>query len=132
MGSMSGKRDGSSRPIERRVAQGDLLPGEQFPTVRELATDWRIHFNSVGRAYRLLDKTGMSSTQRGSGVYICKAPTEKAAPALRQEGLAELPRRFIRDALRFGYTRAEMDCASGACKQRERTIPTAGRLRCPS
>ena len=44
--------------VERLVASGDLQLGDQLPTVRELATELRINFNTVGRAYRVLEEVG--------------------------------------------------------------------------
>ena len=40
--------------VEKLVGAGELKPGDQLPTVRELAADLRINFNTVARAYRLL------------------------------------------------------------------------------
>ena len=56
-----------ARQVEQLVAKGELKLGDQLPTVRELATELRINFNTVGRAYRVLDETRLISTQRGSG-----------------------------------------------------------------
>ena len=52
------------------VATGVLRPGDQLPTVRQLATDLRVNFNTVARAYRLLDEAGVISTQQGRGTYV--------------------------------------------------------------
>jgi GntR family transcriptional regulator len=59
--------------IRDMVAGGSLQPGDQLPTVRQLATDLRVNFNTVARAYRLLDEAGMISTQQGRGTYICES-----------------------------------------------------------
>lgn len=91
------------RQIERLVAQGDLPTGTQLPTVRELATDLRINFNTVARAYRLLDEVGLISTQRGRGTYIWEAPSEETAQKIRRHTLEELARRFVEDASALGF-----------------------------
>ena len=63
--------------IQHKVASGELKPGDQLPTVRQLATDLRVNFNTVARAYRLLDEAGLISTQQGRGTYIwAAAPAE--------------------------------------------------------
>jgi GntR family transcriptional regulator len=54
--------------IRQKVANGELRPGDQLPTVRQMATDLRVNFNTVARAYRLLDEG--SSTQHGRGTYL--------------------------------------------------------------
>ncbi len=44
--------------IQRLAASGALEPGDQLPTVRQLAADLRVNFNTVARAYRMLDDAG--------------------------------------------------------------------------
>ena len=60
--------------IEQQVSGGMLKPGDQLPTVRALASELRVNFNTVARAYRLLDETGVISTQQGRGTYILVKP----------------------------------------------------------
>ncbi len=77
--------------IQNRVLSGELKPGDQLPTVRQLATDLRVNFNTVARAYRILDSMGLISTQQGRGTYIWSA------------GQAENTRHYLRDALALGF-----------------------------
>jgi hypothetical protein len=53
--------------IQEQFASGELKPGQQLPTVRKLATQLGVNFNTVARAYRLLDQQGVISTQHGRG-----------------------------------------------------------------
>jgi len=96
------------RQIEQLVAQGDLKTGAQLPTVRELATELRINFNTVARAYRLLDDVGLISTQRGRGTYIWELPSAETAQMLRQNTLEELARRFVEDAAALGFSHDDL------------------------
>src|SRR5512134_436448 len=88
--------------VRQKVANGQLKPGDQLPTVRQLATDLRVNFNTVARAYRLLDEAGLISTQHGRGTYVWEQPPE-AERRLHEKGLAELSQDFIRQALHLGY-----------------------------
>jgi GntR family transcriptional regulator len=90
--------------IEQLVAKGGLKLGDQLPTVRELATELRINFNTVGRAYHVLDETRLISTQRGRGTYIWEEPTEETMRQLKKKGLEELTRSFRDEVIRLGYT----------------------------
>lgn len=99
------------RQIEQLVAQGHLKTGTQLPTVRELATELRINFNTVARAYRLLDDIGLISTQRGRGTYIWEAPSAETAQRLRQATLEELASRYTAEAAAQGFSPAEMRAA---------------------
>ena len=51
--------------IKQLIAAGELKPGDQLPTVRQLAADLRVNFNTIARTYRLLDEEGIISTQHG-------------------------------------------------------------------
>jgi GntR family transcriptional regulator len=90
--------------IEQLVAKNDLLLGDQLPTVRELATELRINFNTVARAYRLLDEARLISTQRGRGTYIWEEPTEESMQQLKKKSLEELARSFLQETYRLGYS----------------------------
>lgn len=52
------------------IARGDLRPGDQLPTVRQLAVDLSINPNTVIRAYRELEIGGVIETHQGSGTFV--------------------------------------------------------------
>jgi GntR family transcriptional regulator len=58
------------------VAAGKLLPGDQLPTVRQLAVDLAINPNTVVRAYRELEIREVLATQQGTGTFL----TDKKLP----------------------------------------------------
>jgi GntR family transcriptional regulator len=94
--------------IRQKVANGELKVGDQLPTVRQLATDLRVNFNTVARAYRLLDEAGLISTQQGRGTYIWEAPSQEGLRRLRQQGLDSLTRRYLSEVGRLDYTPDEV------------------------
>jgi GntR family transcriptional regulator len=94
--------------ISGRVANGILKPGDQLPTVRALALELRVNFNTVARAYRILDEARIISTQQGRGTYITEIPPPKVTEQLRRESLGGLARRFIGEALRLGFSQTEI------------------------
>lgn len=93
-----------ARQVEQMVANGLLQVGDQLPTVRELATELRINFNTVARAYHVLDDQGLISTQRGRGTYIWEQPTEEMMQKLKQKTLEELAQRFLEESQNLGYS----------------------------
>ena len=97
--------------IRQMVARGELQPGDQLPTVRQLATDLRVNFNTVARAYRLLDEAGLISTQHGRGTYVWEAPSAESLQRLRWQGLEELIQHCTQEATRLGYSIAEIQRA---------------------
>lgn len=94
--------------VQRLVTSGELRQGDQLPTVRQLATDLRVNFNTVARAYRLLDEAGLISTQQGRGTYIWEQPSPETVQALRQHSLNELVQSCLSQAARLGCTPEEV------------------------
>lgn len=54
--------------IRQALAQGGVGPGEDLPSVRQLAGDLGVHWNTVARAYRRLASDGLLTVRRGRGV----------------------------------------------------------------
>ena len=88
--------------IRHMVGSGELKQGDQLPTVRQLAAELRVNFNTVARAYRLLDEMGLISTQKGRGTFIWEKPSEASLQLLRQEELSSLTKRYISQLERLG------------------------------
>lgn len=89
--------------IQSQVASGVLQPGDQLPTVRALAQELRVNFNTVARAYRLLDEAGVISTQQGRGTYILEIPPPEVLELSRLQGLLALTARYLAEAARLGF-----------------------------
>ena len=90
--------------IKHMIATGDLRPGDQLPTVRQLATDLRVNFNTIARAYRMLDEKGLISTQHGRGTYILPPPSEENGERLRRQDIEWLTRHFLNEAASLDYS----------------------------
>jgi GntR family transcriptional regulator len=95
--------------IKERLAAGQLKPGDQLPTVRSLALELRVNFNTIARAYRIMDESGIISTQQGRGTYILEIPTPQVAESIRLKALEDLTQRYITDAERLGVSPEELD-----------------------
>jgi GntR family transcriptional regulator len=93
--------------IQQEIASGKLKPGDQLPTVRALASDLRINFNTVARAYRILDEMGIISTQHGRGTFILEQPSPEVMDRLRHQSLEALARRYLEETSRLGFTETE-------------------------
>ena len=52
------------------IAAGTLRPGDQLPTVRQLAVDLAINPNTVVRAYRELEIREVLATQQGTVTFL--------------------------------------------------------------
>jgi GntR family transcriptional regulator len=94
--------------IKEMIAGGRIKPGDQLPTVRALATELRVNFNTVARAYRILDEARIISTQQGRGTYILEMPPPETTEAIRRTTLETLTERYLADATRLGFSPEEI------------------------
>jgi DNA-binding transcriptional regulator YhcF (GntR family) len=56
--------------LRQAVAQGALAAGAELPSVRQLAGDLGVHWNTVARAYRRLADEGVLLVRRGRGAVV--------------------------------------------------------------
>ena len=54
------------------IRTGHFQPGEQLPSVRSLAADAKINYNTVTKAYRDLELSKLIVSVRGRGMYVQK------------------------------------------------------------
>ena len=101
----------SGVPVYRQIidqvlgarASGELRPGDQLPTVRQLAVDLAVNPNTVVRAYRELEIRGILVTQQGTGTFIADQAVEPDEVE-RQRRLNQLIGEFVARAGASGFT----------------------------
>lgn len=89
--------------VQEFIARGELVPGDQLPTVRQLASELRVNFNTIARAYRMLDEAGLISTQQGRGTYIMEPVTGERSKFLKTRSLEDQIVGFIESIKQQGY-----------------------------
>jgi GntR family transcriptional regulator len=89
------------------IARGDLQPGDQLPTVRQLAVDLSINPNTVIRAYRELEIAGLLHTQQGSGTYVSDRKPE-IDDLERQRMLDQILTELLARATNYGFSLNEV------------------------
>ena len=94
--------------IRAFIAAGQLRPGDQLPTIRELAADLRVNYNTIARVYLDLDRDGVISTQRGRGTFVAGVPDEEQMARVRQEKLKSIVHSALDEALALGYAWGEI------------------------
>jgi GntR family transcriptional regulator len=79
----------------RAIGSGALGPGEQLPTMRELAVRLKVDLNTVRHAYDELEQTGAIVIRRARGTYVAERPPPvdatrqaKKIQALAQQAMA--------------------------------------------
>src|SRR6266542_4558925 len=76
------------------IAAGALAPGDQLPTVRQLAVDLSINPNTVTRAYRELEIRGVLETEQGTGTFVSEQKV-KSNEVERRRQLGQLVTEFV-------------------------------------
>src|SRR5882724_12813455 len=89
------------------ISTGGLKPGDQLPTVRQLAVDLAINPNTVVRAYRELEIREVLATQQGTGTFITDKKAEKNEVE-RQRRIAQLSGELLAKAGAEGITLQEL------------------------
>ena len=91
----------------RAVATGQLVPGEQVPSVRALAEQLVINPNTVARTYADLIREGVLEAQKGKGVFVARRrPVYTKAERLRR--LEASLDGFVNEGVRLGFTPEEL------------------------
>ncbi len=67
--------------VVEAVAGGDLSPGDQLASVRQLAVDFGINVATVAKAYDVLRNEGIIRTNHKSGSVIARGPGGDPAEA---------------------------------------------------
>lgn len=104
------------------IAAGALTPGEQLPTVRQVAVDLSINPNTVARAYREMEIRGVLDTQQGTGTFVSNQKV-KQDEVERERRLAQIVGEFVARAGAAGFTVHDLmeqlhDRNNGSEKQR--------------
>jgi GntR family transcriptional regulator len=66
--------------VLRALAAGALGPGDQMPTMRQVAVALKIDLNTVRHAYDELERAGAITLERGRGSFVARTPPPAAAP----------------------------------------------------
>jgi len=86
------------RGLRAAVATSRLRPGDQLPTVRQLAVDLRINANTVARVYGELERAGVIETKRGVGSFVSATPEQAHPPREHERRLRAFVTRVLADA----------------------------------
>src|ERR1700691_4755002 len=93
--------------VQAAIAMEALIPGDQLPTVRQLAVDLEMNPNTVVRAYREMEIRGILDTQQGTGTFVAQQKIERDAVE-RARGLEQLVEEFAAKAGAGGFNLEEL------------------------
>ena len=105
------------RGLRESIATGRLRPGDQLPTVRQLAVDLQVNANTIARVYAELERAGVIETKRGVGSFISATPAKAHPPRQHERRLRTFVTRLLADADAAGFTVDDVIAALAAHRQ---------------
>ena len=84
------------------IESGGFAEGEKLPTVRELAVDLGINYNTVSKVYQDIERDGYIVSKRGKGTFVAPRVHKEEAPAKSE--LEILADEFIRSCAEHGMS----------------------------
>src|SRR5918999_5579423 len=96
------------RGLRAAIATGRLGPGDQLPTVRQLAVDLQVNANTVARVYGELERAGVIETRRGVGSFISATAEQARSRREHDKRLRAFVTRVLADADAAGFTADEV------------------------
>ena len=106
------------RGLRAAIATGRLRPGDQLPTVRQLAVELQINANTVARVYAELERAGVLETRRGVGSFVAATPAQARPPLEHQRRLRAFVTRVLGDAAAAGFTLDDVLAELGAHRRK--------------
>ena len=94
--------------VKRSVALGVLAPGEQLPTVKQLAADLIVNANTIARAYRELERDRVIETMPGRGSFVAGNGTVAGAKRAVADVADQALIQAVREAKSMGLKRNEL------------------------
>jgi GntR family transcriptional regulator len=90
--------------IKEQIQKGMLKPGEELPSVRDLARDLGINLHTARHAYQLLREQGVVLLRLGSRARIAPLRATPADRAEIERKVAPRLRELVTDAYHLGIT----------------------------
>ncbi|MBP6900401.1 MAG: GntR family transcriptional regulator [Burkholderiaceae bacterium] len=94
--------------LQRRVAGGQLVAGDELPSVRELAQALAVNPMTVSKAYSLLEAEGWLERRRGLGMVVAPQHRRARSAADRSELLRPTLQRAAAEARQLGLEPARV------------------------
>jgi GntR family transcriptional regulator len=96
------------RSIRVAIASRRLKPGDQLPTVRQLAVALRINANTVAKVYSQLERAGTLGTRRGVGSFVADVQETTLNQSARDAELRAVAMRALAEASARGFSAADL------------------------
>jgi GntR family transcriptional regulator len=92
--------------VKRRVAVGDLPPGAELPSIRDLAAGLKVSVITIKRAYLELERDGVIVTRQGKGSMVAERPGLQSS--IQEAELRDHLKQAVSLGLLMGKSKTEM------------------------
>lgn len=89
------------------IQTGRYQPGDQLPTVHEMAVHLNINYNTVNKVYRSMEASGLIMSKRGRGTFVAENVTIAEEDSV-ESTVDAMMGDFIRQCEELGMTRDEI------------------------
>jgi GntR family transcriptional regulator len=91
---------------KKAFISGDFQPGQQFPSVRTLAAELKVHPNTALKVVQHLIQEGFLESRPGIGTIVAELPEPRAAD--RKRLLQQEVEQLVVEAIRVGLTQDQL------------------------
>jgi molybdate-binding protein/DNA-binding transcriptional regulator YhcF (GntR family) len=112
--------------LRRRIASGELGPGDKLPPVREMAGGWGCTPGTVSRAYAQLGQEGLVAGHRGGGTRVTPNALQPDHPVWGWASLVNRAEGFLLEAIGAGHTPAQAASALSMAISRWQDLQRTG------
>jgi len=92
--------------LRHRVAIGVLKPGDEIPSIRQLAADIRVSVITIKRAYLELEMEGVIQTRQGRGSFV--SDNAQLGDTMKEQELEGHLRSAVQTALLMNLSEDEL------------------------
>lgn len=94
--------------VRRRIRYGELKPGDQLPTARELVAALALNPNTVLKAYRELEQMRLVELRPGLGTFVVDRLPRGMQTGMPSPALRRSLHRWLREAEGAGLSREDI------------------------
>jgi len=94
--------------VRRMVASGQLAPGAELPSVRELAIQHAVNPMTVSKAYSLLEAEGLLERNRGRPMTVANRPKNATQLSRRLQQIQPLVEQTVLAAKQLELSEADL------------------------
>ena len=94
--------------VRLAVATGRVVPGDRLPSIRDLAVELRVNPNTVAKAYRELERSGLVEVKRGMGYFVSQSDNGRLSQRERHTLFEKLADELIASGIALGLDADEL------------------------